>query len=120
MELLLDHQTQTQIRVTCDGQASHTFDLSPLILSNDEGPPDDVVAYGEALYLALFPLETPARLALDNKPERILLVATQSDLDAITWEYLYGPDGFLVLEHHFVRALPTSQRLAPPVLDAGL
>ena len=61
-----------------------------------------------------------AQRALANAPERILLVTTDNDLDAVPWEYAYGPDGFLVLECHFVRGLPAEQRIAPPTLDAGL
>src|SRR5439155_26853466 len=36
------------------------------------------------------------------------------------WEYAYGPDGFLVLECHFVRGLPAGQRIAPTVLDTNI
>jgi CHAT domain/AAA domain len=137
MELTLARQSQpgTQVTVTCDGQPSHTFDLRTLIPDADKGPPPpltDPVAYGQALYAALFPPGTPARRALDNAPERILLVTTDNDLDAVPWEYTYGPygaadpshaessEGFLVLECHFVRGLPAEQRIAPPALETGL
>ncbi len=53
-------------------------------------------------------------------PERILLVATDDAIDAIPWEYAYGPDGFLVAEYPFARGLPPEQRIATPVLDSGL
>ena len=85
MELTLTRQAGTQVAVTCDGQSSHTFDLRTLI-PGDEGSPhpiDNPLAYGKTLYTALFPPEIPARRALNNMPERILLVAAGNDLDAI-------------------------------------
>jgi hypothetical protein len=123
MELTLAHQTEIEINVTCDGQRSHTFDLRTLIPNQEKEPSqpmDDPVAYGKAVYLALFPPETLARHALEIKPERILFVTTDPDLDAIPWEYAYGPDGFLVLECQFVRGLPADQRITTPTLDIGL
>src|SRR2546430_8608942 len=112
MELTLSRQARTQVAVTCDGQPSHTFDLPPLpdekkLLYSPEYP----IAYGQTLYTALFPPDTVARCAFDNAPERILLVTTDNDLDAIPWEYAYGPDGFLVLDCPFVRGLPATQRI---------
>ena len=83
-------------------------------------PLDDPVAYGKAIYQALFPPDTAAWSALNANPERILFVSTDDTIDAIPWEYAYGPDDFLVLECHFVRGLPADQRIAPPTLDKGL
>src|SRR5712691_3192624 len=117
MELTLTRQAGTQVAVTCDGQPSHTFDLPPL---PDEKKllyvPDYPIAYGKALYTALFPPGTAAQRTLATTPERILLVTTDPDLDAIPWEYAYGPDGFLVLDCQFVRGLPAEQRIPPPAL----
>ncbi len=123
MELTLAHQTETQISVTCDGQFSHTFDLRPLILPKDKEEErllNDPVGYGKALYNALFAPTAPARKALDAAPERILLIATDDDLDAIPWEYVYSPDGFLVQQCHFVRGLPAGQRVPALTIDTGL
>jgi tetratricopeptide (TPR) repeat protein len=123
MELTLAHQTETEITVTCDGQHSHTFEVRTLLPNREKGLPhplDDPMAYGIAVYLALFPPESLAHHGLETIPERILLVTTDNDLDAVPWEYAYGPDGFLVLECHFVRGLPAEQRIAPPTLDSGL
>ena len=125
MELLLAYQVGTQVSVSCDGQPSHTFDL--WTLTPNKGllqPPDDPVAYGKAIYQALFPPGTPASHALNEElqktPARILLVMAHDDLDAVPWEYAYGPEGFLVLECHFVRGLPAGQRIPVPTLDSGL
>ncbi len=128
MELTLECQARSQILVTCDHQPSHTFDLLTLI-PHEKGLPqplDDPVGYGQALYQALFPPEALAQRALTNAPERILLITTDNGLDAVPWEYAYGPycsedsEGFLILECHFVRGLPTDQRINPPTLDTGL
>jgi CHAT domain len=128
MELTLTHQAGSQILVTCDNQPSHMFDLLPLI-PHQMGLPqplDDPVTYGQALYAALFPPEILAQRALANAPERIVLITTDNDLDAVPWEYAYGPYGsgdsesLLILECHFVRGLPADQRIAPPTLDIGL
>lgn len=89
MELTLEQQTETQVSVTCDGQASHTFDLQPLLLNsekNEQALLDDPIAYGRKLYTALFPLHTLAQHALAAKPKRLLLVAIGKHLDAVPWE----------------------------------
>jgi hypothetical protein len=121
MELTLTHKTDTQILVTCDGQPSHTFDLQ--MLTKSERPLrvlDDPVAYGKRLYQALFPSGTLAKRTIDQAPERILLISMDDDLNAIPWEYIYGPDGFIVLECHFVRGLPAIDRINSPTLASGL
>ncbi|GCE23556.1 hypothetical protein KDK_73560 [Dictyobacter kobayashii] len=72
------------------------------------------------LYAALFAVESRTRQALEKSPERIMLIAADDDVDAIPWEYLYGPDGFLVQECQFVRGLPAEQRQPAPTMKAGL
>ena len=128
MELTLARQAGTQVFVTCGGQLSHTFDLLTLA-PGEQGPPqpvDDPVAYGKAVYQALFPPETAARRELDAKPERILLVTTDDSIDTIPWEYAYGlynaeeSENFLVLACQFVRGLPLDQRIHPPALENSL
>ncbi len=112
MELTLLRQVGTQISVVCDGQFSHTFDLRAIVPDDEKrlvNPPTDPVAYGMSLFRVLFPPDTSARTALDGSPDRILLVTTDNELDAVPWEYIYGPTGleasedFLVLDCHFVR-----------------
>jgi tetratricopeptide (TPR) repeat protein len=122
MELILTRKTGNQVLVTCDERTSHTFDLLTLVPGNNglSHPLDDPVAYGKAIYQAVFPQETAAWNALHTRPERILFVATDDDIDAIPWEYAYGPDDFVVLECHFLRGLPAEQRIAPPTLETGL
>jgi len=114
---------QTQVAVTCNDQPSHIFDLRTMIPNKTNGLPhpiDDPIAYGTALYAALFPSDSPAWQAIDRRPERILLVATDPDLDAIPWEYTHGPDGFLVCDYPFVRGLPAGQRIPPPTFSSDL
>src|SRR5947209_6862206 len=99
MELTLIRHSDSQVLVTCNDQPSHTFDLLTL-LPHEKGLPqplDDPVAYGQALYSAVFPPETLAQRVLANAPEHILLITTDNNLDDVPWEYAYGPDGFLVL-----------------------
>src|SRR6266446_6248806 len=94
LELILAHKTETEIDVSCDGHHSHSFDLQTLPPNNEKELShliDDPVAYGKAIYLALFRSGTAARYALETLPERILLVTTDPDLDALPWEYAYGP-----------------------------
>ncbi|HZO72339.1 MAG TPA: tetratricopeptide repeat protein [Ktedonobacteraceae bacterium] len=125
MELTLAHQTETQIAVVCDGTPSHTFDLQPLLTykSRDQLDPfqplAEPVAYGKLVYQALFPPQTAAWNALQRKPPRLLLVMVDEDLDAIPWEYAYGAEGFLVLEHHVVRGIPEGQRVQFSEADAA-
>jgi hypothetical protein len=128
MELTLARQEGTQVLVTCDGQISHTFDVTTLF-PGEQGPPqplDDPVAYGIAVYQALFPPETAARRELDAMPERILLVTPDDIIETIPWEYAYGLYGadnvenFIVLACPFVRGLPLNQRIALPALENSL
>jgi len=128
MELTLARQTGTQVLVICDSEPSHTFDMLTLI-PGEQGPPqpiDDPVAYGKAVYQALFPPASAARHELDAMPERILFVSTDDDIDSVPWEYAYGLYGaddvenFLVLACHVVRGLPPDQRIKPPKMDGGL
>jgi hypothetical protein len=77
MELTLAHLNETEISVTCDGQHSHTFDLRKLTTNREIQSAQSLiepVAYGKAVYLALFPLGSPARQTLESMPERILLL----------------------------------------------
>jgi tetratricopeptide (TPR) repeat protein len=108
MELILAKTTGTEIRVMCAGQFSHTFDLPDM--------PPDPVETGARLFAALFTDRSPARAAWDARPKRILLVAEDPELDAIPWEYLYGPDGFVILDVAFVRGLPVARRQPVPDL----
>ena len=56
MELLLARQEGSLVLVTCDGQHSHTFDLLTLVSDAKTlpSPLDDPIAYGGALFQALF------------------------------------------------------------------
>lgn len=130
MELVLTHLSEAQISVTCDGQFSHTFKLSPLQSKIKKEFLDDPVYYsqeldlalaacGKQLYQALFPSNTLAQRTLAAEPDRLLLVTTDDDLDTILWEYTYGPDNFLVLQYPFVRGL-ADQRIPPLTLDSEL
>ena len=120
MEIILTQQTGTQVSVTCDGQFSHLFDLVPLLISEEQALLRDPVTYGARLYEALFPAQSLARRILATLPERILLVPIGEVLDALAWEYVSGPDGFLVCDCPFVRGLPEAQRIDAPSLDQSL
>jgi hypothetical protein len=96
MELVLTHLGETQINVTCNGQFSHIFNLSPLQSRIKKEFLDDPVyysqefdsalaAYGKQLYQALFPSNTLAQHTLAAESDRLLLVTTDNDLDTIPW-----------------------------------
>jgi tetratricopeptide (TPR) repeat protein len=109
--------------VTCDGTFSHTFDLPTVIPTEANGLPHplkDPFTYGKALSAALFPPDSLASGALAARPARILLVATDEELDAIPWEYACGPDGLLACRCSLVRGLPKEERMAPPGSLNGL
>jgi tetratricopeptide (TPR) repeat protein len=125
MELLLTRPdaTASRVDVTCDGQASHSFDLLALFPTKTNGlphPMNDPVKYGAALYTTLFPPDSLAHKTLAWERERILLVAADETLDAVPWEYLHGPDGFVVCDVPFIRGLLPEQRIAPPDMLSGL
>ena len=123
MEIILTRQTHQQITVACDGKPSHIFDLLALFPGKENNLPHpltDPVTYGQAVYQALFPPDTPTRKRLESDPDLILLVTSDEELEAIPWEYAYGPNGFVVLDYPFVRGLPALQRIDTPMLDGGL
>ncbi len=123
MELLLTHASPTTIAVECDGAPSHTFELStiypfPITAEGEPALLADPVAYGQLVYAALFGADTAASRALRALPEQLLLVAPEPDVQAVPWEYAYGPDDWVVTEVAFVRGLPAAQR-RPPAAAAG-
>jgi hypothetical protein len=125
MEIMLSYRTGSQIAVSCDQTFSHHFDLTTLIpdekvLGRPPHPMENPVGYGTALSNALFPAGTPARQALDAKPDRIVLVTQEDQLQAIPWEYLFDAGDFIVAVYPFVRALPPEKRVKPPELKTPL
>ncbi|HEY1352143.1 MAG TPA: CHAT domain-containing protein, partial [Ktedonobacteraceae bacterium] len=127
MELILSHITPGEIRVTCDQHQSHTFLLWHIPHPDEQMLFHDPVAYGRILYSALFPPASQAHHALMHAADRMLLVAEEADLDAIPWEYLYGPvnaeeqvECFFVTAFPFVRGLPQAQRRCLPVEERTL
>ena len=122
MELILTLQTHNQVAVSCDEQPSHNFDLTTLIPDQNIPerplhPLEDPVAYGQAVYQALFPKGTPARQKLEAEPDRIMLIAEDERLQAIPWEYAQSSEDFLILEVPFVRGLPKKAKIAPPDME---
>jgi len=125
MELTLTRQAGTQVAVTCDGKSSHNFDLLSLIPdekipNRPPQPLENPLAYGEAVFRALFPADTLAAQALAHRPERLLLVTTEPEVQMVPWEYAYGPDGFVVLNTPFVRGILPDKRIDPPPNLGGL
>jgi tetratricopeptide (TPR) repeat protein len=120
MELTLTLQSANHVEVACNGALSHTFD--PTELSRGEWD-DERQAYvlsdpqqlGQSLYRVLFPIDSAAQRALLDQPARILIV-TDDELDAIPWEFLYGPHGYLGLDFPILRGLPPDQRISTPDL----
>lgn len=100
MELVLTKKSRNQITVSCDGQPSHTFSLTGLLpeRQDDQVVVTDPVVIGARLFAALFADSSPAHAAWTARPKRILLVAEDPALDAIPWEYLCAPSGFVVLD----------------------
>lgn len=109
MELYLKTESDNEISVTCDGKPSHSFSLNEL--------PFDPTEIGTILFNGLFREGSPTRAAWADRPKRILLVTEDAKLDGIPWEYLYSPDGFVVLDVAFVRGLPALQRHPAPDLS---
>jgi len=100
--------TGKQAAVAVDGAPSHTFPLAAFQTLSLEDP----AALGKTLFAALFPEGSPARAALEAGPDRLLLVAADEALDALPWEFLHGPEGYLGLDVPIVRGLPPEQRIA--------
>ena len=118
MELILKKDPNNQVGVECDGQFSHAFDFITLILDqqNEQVVPANPVEAGTRLFDSLFSEGTLARQAWNSHPKRIVLVTEDVELEAIAWEYLHSPDGFIVLDVKFVRGLPALRRLPTPDL----
>ncbi|MFZ1506993.1 MAG: hypothetical protein WAV74_09415 [Anaerolineae bacterium] len=127
MELTLTRTSDSHVTVTRDGASSHAFDLHTLmpdetIPGRPSQPLFDPITYGKLVYRALFPAGSPAAQALTALPlpGHLLLVTTDDAIQAVPWELAYGPDGFLVCDHHLVRGLPADRRLPPPARDGNL
>ncbi len=118
MEIVLTQNIHNQIAVICDGQPSHIFLLTGLMPEQEGGQVilADPVETGVRLFAALFADGTPSRAAWEAHPKRILLLIEDAAVDAIPWEYLYGPNGFVVLDAAFVRGLPAAKRQPAPDL----
>jgi hypothetical protein len=116
MELLLDLDSEGQVNVTYDGQASNTFSGVGLFLEKqgENVVLRDPVETGRRLFEAFFCAGTLTDAALAAYLTRILLVIENKHLDAIPWEYLYDPCGFLVFDSAFVRGLPANRPTINP------
>ena len=125
MELVLSYHSETDVDVVCDGELSHRFELAMVfpIQPDPNAPPAplaDPVAYGAAVYTALFGADTAASKALESLPERLVIVATDPDLHSVPWEYAHGPNGWVVTEVPFVRGLPGDKRVVAASVDQPL
>lgn len=108
MEIFLDRKSNTELTVFCDGQYSHAF-----ILPDVTQP---TAKLGAALYQALFPQNTISHITWSKRPDRILLVSGNSEIDNLPWEQLQGPDGLIVLQTDFVRGVVPALRQTTPAL----
>ena len=126
MELSLERQDNSLVRVACDADVSHEFDPASFLPRSDASHyyfsevSDNPLEWGTAIFGALFPANSLAKEMLELRPDRILLVITDSDLQAVPWEYAYFEDHFLVADCAFVRGLPVIQRIDVSNLDDGL
>jgi tetratricopeptide (TPR) repeat protein len=130
MELTLDLQQKSRVRVLCNARVSHTFDLQKLLLPDKKAVQDWLKkpeVYGKRVYAALFPWNSLARRVLKNGPVRLLLVALQAAVATVPWEFAYGPCGngrrtvdFLVRVLPFERGLPPHSRIPPALVNEGL
>ena len=132
MEISLAMQSGTTVSVTCDGQTSHTFDLLNLtpdkkITSRPPQPLAKPAEYGRAVYDALFPAKSVASRMLASElkqpagKQRLLLVASNTSLEAVAWEYACGAEGgFLASRLPLVRGLAASERKDPPAMQTDL
>ncbi len=116
MKLDLAFNSAGLVAVTCNAAntISHTFSLQALSPNEKDpkAPPqplEDPVSYGKAVFTALFPPGSDAAAALDGEQERVLIVAHDSVLDSIPWEFTHDADGFLATRLDFVRGLPNPQ-----------
>ncbi len=119
LHLNLD-EAAARVGVTAGGESSHTFDLRDLALTERQANAflDDPAPYGERLFAALFPAETPARAALEALPAgaRLALAMDHPRLHDLPWEYLCRGGRFLATEYALLRLAP-SRRAAPPAAE---
>ena len=112
MELTLTrHGAQIQVQV--DGSDSHAFPENALEFSADDplATQYDPQPYGARLYGALFPPTSLAARELAGKPDALLLVMEDADLQRVPWEYLFDGKNYLALEMPLTRGLPANQRV---------
>jgi hypothetical protein len=98
MELTLTrHGAQIQVQV--DGSDSHAFPENALEFSADDplATQYDPQPYGARLYGALFPPTSLAARELAGKPDALLLVMEDADLQRVPWEYLFDGKNYLAV-----------------------
>ena len=118
LELTLKHKRNSQAQILLDGKESHKFDLDDLRLSEEEtiAFANDPTEYGQKLYNALFQKNSSAEKALRALPKndvgqrRIILVAEDSVLDSVPWEYASNEGNWLGAQYTLLRALPAKER----------
>ncbi len=129
MEITLTLKSGQDVEVLVNSKVSHQFPLLTVIPGKDESgrlpqPLEDPTDYGAALFAALFRSGSLAAEVLQQEltrsDRRLWLVTAETTVDAIAWEYLYRPEGFLALDLPITRALPAEQRQAPAPLNQGL
>ena len=126
MELTLTLQPEGKVSVDCNGVFSHTFDMRYLQLGQWDAERrayliSDPVELGKSIYKALLPTASSSLQLLERKTDRILIVAQDPALEAIPWEFLHGPKGYLGLDIPILRGLPLVHRKpAPDISNTSL
>ena len=114
------------MEVVCDGQASHAFALAQVLPGPGEGRPpqplDDPLTYGRALFAALFPHTSLARITLDAGPARILLIVPEPETQVVLsrGNTYMAHRAFSFWTTPFARGLPAEQRVLALALSSGL
>jgi hypothetical protein len=111
LQLTLDNG---QVSVSANELQSHSFAIRDLDNTDLKNFVDDPKSYGRKLFQTLFKDDSVARMAFDElskQTERtIVLVLESSELDGITWEYVYHDNAYIVEDFAFIRALPEKER----------
>jgi hypothetical protein len=112
MELTLTQRNE-QVLVQVDGADSHSFAAAEIVLKRDDplATQYEPQPYGARLYAALFPPASLAARTLAEKPDALLLVMQDAELQRVPWEYLFDGKNFLALEIPLTRGLPAKQRV---------
>ena len=110
MNILLKPSSNHQIEIYVNKEYSHSIDISNIHISSKKlyfkgQQVEEIYSLGRLLYDFIFPAGSLTSEYFTKGFNRIVLFFENTYLQEIPWEFMFGPKGFLVLNHPFLRGV---------------